>query len=164
LDEPTGPTFWDKPLFAAPNQEEQKTPLPNSAEMYDLSEGKYDSLFLNADKASEIYHAALDTKIIPSSVKLLKSDPVMPDTYSMPSYPKIAALVRLGSVVILSMQIGNDGKPINIIVEKGPKLLIEAVKKAVSDWKYPNDATERQVHVEIQFSFNCPGGKPRKTP
>jgi TonB family protein len=158
LDQSTGPGVWDKPMFALPKESEVR--IPDSESIRNLREGKYDSLFVNApEKPSEIYRASQDIVKIPSKVLMLSSQPIPPNSFVMPDYPIIAGLAHVEGVVSLQLQVGNDGEPINLTIEKGHPLLNEAVKKAASSWKYPKDKAGIQIRVDIQFTYGCPGGR-----
>ncbi len=78
--------------------------------------------------------------------------------FRIPRYPKSAAKAGVQGVVEIEARVGTNGKVEEFIVHKGHEELVDAVKAAVSKWRYkplkldgiPYDI---KINVEVTFSL-----------
>jgi len=156
LDDAVGPGIMDRPIFLVPEKGEQPENVMDSPTLRDVSAGKYDVLFQGApDKPSELYRAAQDHPF-PPVVRLLNSSvPLGEGTFTPPTYPPIARLAGIGGRVSFKIEVDPDGKVTNLSFESGHPLLRPAVNDAVSQWRFPKEATSQQIQITIEFGLNC---------
>ncbi len=156
LDQAVGPGVMDKPIFPTPEREELSAKDSDSVTLRDLSEGKYDALFQGApNKPSDLYRAAKNHPP-PPRVRLLSSVPLTPEVFVQPEYPLLARMARVEGAVSFKIEIDTNGGATNLTFESGHPILREAVKKAVSAWRFPKDASNQQIQATIEFTLNCP--------
>lgn len=77
--------------------------------------------------------------------------------YRIPSYPKAAAKTGLQGLVAVEARVGVNGKIQEFTVEKGHAQLVEAVKAAVSKWRYKPlklDGTAYEIKINVEVVFN----------
>jgi TonB family protein len=156
LGRAVGPGVMEKPAFATPAGDSPPPMFLDSATLSDLSAGKYDPMFKGApDKPSDLYRAS-QSHPVPPSVQLLSSAPISPELYVPPEYPPLARAARVEGEVFFKFDIDSSGGAINLSFESGHPLLLEAVKKAVSSWRFPKDAANQQISATVDFTLNCP--------
>lgn len=156
LDQAVGPGVMDKPMIPIPEREEQPAIDSESVTLRDLREGKYDRLFQGAPHKTTDLYVAAQTRPPSPSVRLLSSVPLAPEVFVQPEYPPLARMARVEGVVSFNIEIDTNGDTTNLGFESGHPLLREAVKKAVSGWRFPKDAPSRQIEATIEFTLNCP--------
>lgn len=155
LDEALGPGVLDRPIFHLDEPGQAAKKDSDSSNLESLSSGKYDALFLGApDKPSELYHAAQNLPPLPS-IQLVSSVPVAPKAFAAPNYPPIAKLARVEGSVSFTIVVDPTGSVTNLSFQSGPPLLYGVVKKASSDWRFPEDSSPHEIHAVISFSLNC---------
>lgn len=155
LDRAVGPGAMDQPIFPILGKEDVSAKESSSVALRDINAGKYDALFQGApDKPSELYRAAQNHPP-PPSVRLLSSVPIQPEAFVLPEYPPLARMVGVEGVVSFKVEIDAKGAANNLTFESGHALLREAVKKAVSGWRFPKDACNQQIQLTIEFALNC---------
>ncbi len=76
-----------------------------------------------------------------------------------PEYPAEARMQHIQGVVVLDVQIGQDGAVHNIAVVEGNPVLAEAAVKAVRQWRYRPSAVdgrpvEMQTRITIRFKLH----------
>ena len=145
----------NKPIFAMPEEVQSSVEGSGSAAEQELSAGRYDALFPGAEKVSELYRAARTPPVL-GTAELVRSFPVAPEVFIPPEYPPLAKLARVHGPVSFSIDVTDSGAASNLIFESGPKLLYEAVRGAVIQWKFPTEAFGVQIHTTIGFNLNCP--------
>jgi TonB family protein len=157
LDQPFGPGVLDKPIFPKvvdeepPVKEEQNSPM-----LLDLSAGKYDVLFKGApDRPSELYRAAQIKPAIPN-VHLVSSAPFQPTEPGLPKYPPLARAAHVEGAVTFKIAVDASGSVRDITFDSGSPLLRGVVKQAVSNWRFSEEAFNKQVQATVDFSLNCP--------
>lgn len=155
LDRAVGPSVMDKPVFPTSDKDEPSVNGLDSVTEQDLSAGKFDVLFQGAPhKPSELYRAARNPPPLPP-VHLVSSVPFAPEILIMPEYPSIAKTAHVKGSVSFSIDIDEGGAATNLAFEGGPVLFHEAVKTAVSKWRFPRDASGQQIQATIEFGLNC---------
>lgn len=157
LEQAVGPGVIYKPRLWMPEGDKASVRAPESPSIGPLSEGRFDALFPGApDKPSDLYRAAQDRHPPAPSVRLLTSEPFQPEVFVDPQYPSFVKFVRVEGVVSFKLQVDSDGTPTDLTFEDGKPLLQEAVRKAMSGWKFPKEAYNQQVRASIEFKMNCP--------
>lgn len=157
LDQAVGHKVVDKPMLAVPEREVRAAEDTHPAVLRDLSIGKYDALFQGAPhKASDLYRAA-QNRPPPPSVRLLSSTSISPEVFVEPEYPPLAKLVGLEGVVSFTVEIDSSGAATDLTFESGHPMLREAVRKVVSNWKFPPSASGQRIQATIGFALNCRG-------
>ncbi|SRR6266403_2521006 len=155
LDQIVGPGVIDKPVFAI---SEEKIPdkFPDSTNLRDLGEGKYDALFQGApNRPSDLYRVAQIAPPSPS-VRLLHSAPAEPEVLIKPQYPKLARMTLVEGQVEFRVDVDTNGNATNVTIESGHALLRTAVKVAVGAWRFPREVPGLQIHATLEFRLNCP--------
>jgi hypothetical protein len=157
LDHPFGPGVLDKPMF--PNVVNEEPPVKEehySPMLLDLSAGKYDVLFKDApDRPSDLYRASQIKPAIPS-VHLVSSAPFQPTEPILPKYPPLARAAHVEDAVNFKIAVDASGGVRGITFHSGSPLLRGAVEEAVSNWKFSEEAFNKQVQATVDFSLNCP--------
>ena len=152
LDHAVGPGVMDRPIFAA-SQEGKRAQGPESAAMRDLGAGRYDALFKKARaKLSELYRSAHNPTPGPA-IRLLSSTPFQPEILVLPVYPQMARIAHLTGPVAFKVGVNQDGTTADISFESGHPLLQNAVREAVSAWRFSKDASGK--HVQATIDFQC---------
>ena len=155
LDTAVGPGVMDKPMFPISEKEAHSANKLHSVTLQDLSAGKYDVLFQGApNKPSDLYRAAQNPPP-PPSVRLMDSAPIAPENFVAPGYPPLARLAHVEGVLSFTVEIDANGGTGILVFQSGHPLLREAVKKAVSGWKFRQDASIQQIKATIEFTLNC---------
>jgi TonB family protein len=70
-----------------------------------------------------------------------------------PEYPALARRMNLTGAVKVNLVIGADGSIKDVKVQGGHPLLVEAVQKALKNWKYAAGSSETTEQVEFRFRF-----------
>ncbi len=155
LDQLAGPGVIDRPVFPI-SENRTSDKFPDSPNLRDLGEGKYDALFAGApNKPSDLYRAAQVPTPQPI-VRLLRSLPAEPEVLTMPEYPVLARRTGVEAEVELTVDIDTNGNVTNVTVERGHALLRDAAKEAASTWKFPREVPGLQIHATVEFRLNCP--------
>jgi TonB family protein len=158
LDQLLGSSVSDRPVF--PSFDEPKTTLPpESSLLRDIAAGKYDVLFERSpDKASDVYRIA---KLpIPDPEIFITLSPQLPaETLLPPQYPPIGRLAKIDGIVHVKFRIAKDGSTESVTVEDGHPMLRPATEQAVSAWRFPKEAANRDVQAAISFKSNCSAPK-----
>jgi TonB family protein len=150
---PTG--VLDRPIIAGLTEPVGVRP-PNGDAARALASGEYDRLFDGApDRPSDLYRASQIRPPTPE-VLLRSSVPFQPENFVRPEYPPIARLARIEGAVVVTFQIDANGGATGIQFESGHPMLRPAVENAVSQWKFPKEATHQQIKATIDFRTNCP--------
>lgn len=156
LEKPFGPGVLDRPIFPTLAQEKRHPETSDAATIKDILAGVYDGLFPGApDKPSELCREAEKPPPPPPSVRLVSSEPLHPASFALPGYPPLARLVEVEGKVSLKVGVSADGTVTQMSVESGHPLLGPAAKDAVSRWKFPKGAQDRQTQVTLDFKLNC---------
>jgi len=154
MDQAVGPGVMDKPMITLP-EEGNSSSNDDSAALQGLNAGKYDELFEGAkDKVSDLYRAAQTHPLAPS-VRLVESIPFTPDSPILPKYPPIARAARVEGQVKFTATIDSLGTPNLVTLEGGNPLLKLGVRETIESWKFPEDATNHEIHGTIEFLLNC---------
>jgi len=77
-----------------------------------------------------------------------------------PEYPELAKDQRVSGTVVLSAQVGVDGKVRQVRIISGPRLLTAAAADAVRQWRYAPtllDGNAIETQVQISLVFHLPG-------
>jgi TonB family protein len=164
LDDAVGPGIMDRPIFLLPEKGEQPENAMDWPTLRDVSAGKYDALFQGTPdiatdsatgKPSDLYRAAQDHPF-PPVVRLLNSSvPLREGTFIPPTYPPIARLTGTGGRVSFKIEVDPNGKATKLSFESGHPLLRQAVNDAVSQWRFPKEATSQEIQITIEFGLNC---------
>jgi len=156
LDEATGQSPWEKPVFPLAEVTTTSASTLESSAMQAIADGEYDMLFgQTADRPSALYRLAKDAPSRLPFIELKKSDPVRPITYVSPVYPPIAKAARVQGSVEFHLSIGRYGAVENTVIESGPKMLWQAVSEATAKWKFPAEDEGKLVQASIGFGLNC---------
>jgi TonB family protein len=155
LDKAFASGVWDRPTFGGLTEPAPAT-VQNSDAAGALASGEYDRLFAGApDRPSDLYRASQIRPPAPD-VLLRSSVPFQPEKFVRPEYPPIARLARIEGAVVVTLQVDADGSVTDVQFESGHLMLRAAVKNAVSEWKFPKDAADKQIKATIDFRTNCP--------
>lgn len=155
LDNIAGPTAMDKPVFDLNAAASDPPLVKNPVIAQKLAAGDYDDLFPGStQKASAIYKASL-VKAPEPTVSLTDSSPVKPTVFTLPPYPRLPLLAAHQGWARLHLMVAADGTVSTTTVYEGSKLFEGVVKDAVIGWKFPPDASEREVTVSLEFKLNC---------
>lgn len=76
-----------------------------------------------------------------------------------PDYPVEARTQHIQGVVVLDIQIGQDGVVHNVVVVEGNPVLVESARKAVKQWRYQPyvlDGRMVEMQARIKFRFTLP--------
>jgi TonB family protein len=156
LDQAVGQGVMEKPIFPLPTKDEPTPSVLNAEISQELRSGRYEVLFQGApDKLSDLYLAAQSRPPSPS-IQLLSSLPFQPQVLVLPEYPPLARLANIEGSVAFKTEIGSDGSTTNLFFESGHPMLRPTVEKAVSAWKFSNEAVHQQIRATIEFKTNCP--------
>ena len=68
-----------------------------------------------------------------------------------PTFPDLAKKMHLTGVVKVTLTIAPDGRVKNIEFHGGHPVLIEAVQRALKQWKYAPTGSESTVLLEFKF-------------
>ena len=68
-----------------------------------------------------------------------------------PVYPELARKLHISGSVKVNLVIGADGLIKDTQFQGGHPLLVEAVQKALKDWKYAPASSETEMLVEFKF-------------
>lgn len=154
LDAAAGPNAAERPIFGADTQPPPGS-LPEQTRKM-LASGGYDPLFPGAPhKPSTLYQAA---QVVPakSSVVLVSSSPISPDSPILPAYPPIARLAHIEGNVAIAAVIDASGHTARIESTSGHPMLAGAAKEAVKAWRFSTDRADQQIKAEFHFALNCP--------
>jgi len=154
LDKITGPTVMDKPTFAVGDAVDP--PLPNDRlTLQNLSGGEYNELFPGTTlKASEIYNASFIKPPDPT-VQLTDSSPVRPINFTLPKYPRLPFLAAHEGWARVHLVVDPEGAVSSVLFYEGSKLFEGVVRDAIQGWRFPPDASKRDVTVSLDFKLNC---------
>jgi protein TonB len=121
-----------------------------------LSAGKYDALFKDTpDRPSDLYRAAQIKPAIPN-VHLQSSTPFQLSKPILPKYPPLARAAHVEGAVTFKIAVDANGGVSDITFDSGSPLLREAVKNAVSSWRFTEEAFNQQIRASVDFALNCP--------
>lgn len=155
LDQATGQSPWEKPIFAVPDTAPPAAPASQSAALQAIADGKYDEVFGDApDRPSALYRLAQNVPRQPF-IEMTKSDPVRPSIYVDPLYPPIARAARVHGVVDFHLEVGGDGAVKDFAIDSGPKMLWQSTADAIAKWKFSPDDSGKVVQGSIRFGLNC---------
>jgi len=146
----------EKPIFQT-NPVESR-PVPNTALVSAIRDGRYDELFGKESGVSAIVNEADQPAPLPPSAVIESVTPIAPSAPKIPVYPPIAKAARVEGLVNLTFDISREGKVGNILAVDGPKMLQFGVVDAVSKWSFPESAWGSSGHAAIRFSLNCKSG------
>ena len=156
LDKAVGPGVMDEPMFPVSESAEAPVKSTDPEALRDVGAGKYDALFPTApDTPSDLYRAS-QTRPISPSIRLMSSAPLEPEVFVAPVYSPIARLGHIQGFVSFTIDTDFDGRVKNLIFDSGSPFLQTSVKKASSEWKFPQNPSALQIHAVIEFSLNCP--------
>jgi protein TonB len=85
----------------------------------------------------------------------MTSTPVPPEVFVQPGYPPLARMAKVEGSVSLRIEVDTDGAVTDSTIVSGNPLFARAVKEAVVGWKFPRDASQREVQATIEFILNC---------
>jgi TonB family protein len=155
LDKALGPGAMDKPIF--PLDSSEPTTLPHSDLLYQILDGKFNSLFGEQTKVSEIAQEATKGPPAPPTIEIESVSPIAPDVSELPKYPPIAKLAHLEGIVEVSFDVDDGGGVQNIAFTNPPRLrmLQPAVAEALSKWNFPQPARGKSGKASIRFRLNC---------
>jgi outer membrane biosynthesis protein TonB len=68
-----------------------------------------------------------------------------------PVYPELARRIHLTGSVKVTLVVGADGLIKDTQFHGGHPVLVEAVQKALKDWKYAPGSSETEVLLEFKF-------------
>lgn len=68
-----------------------------------------------------------------------------------PEYPEIAKQLKISGSVKVELVIAADGTIKNMKILGGHPVLVEAVQKALKQWKYAPSATESTMQLDFKF-------------
>jgi len=156
LQQAVGPGVMEKPVFQVSEAAEVPPSATDSEALREVSDGKYDGLFLASTvKASDLYRDA-QIRPAPPTVRLVSSSVPMPtETFTLPEYSLIARAAGVQGRVSFETEIDPSGNATNLTVSSGAPLLLPSVKKAVSQWRFPKEASGQQIQITIEFALNC---------
>jgi len=158
LDEATGQSPWEKPIFPLVEAGLTARPTDQSPILQAIAAGRYDELMKEApDRPSDLYKLAQNAPRKPFT-ELAESTPVRPVQYLEPVYPPIAKAARVHGVVEFHLTIAGDGSTEQITIDSGPKMLWKAVSDAIGKWKFAGADAGKRVHGSIRFGLNCAAG------
>ncbi len=150
LDQATGPTVMDRPVFA---QGGQKSPPPETDSLRDVGEGKFDGLFQGApDKPSDLYRAARHPPRLPEVRVAL---PVQAQKLVTPTYPPLARLARIQGIVAVRLKTNPEGGVSTFTIENGHPMLRGSVEEAVKGWRFSKEQANQEIEGKIEFEA-CP--------
>jgi TonB family protein len=155
LDKALGPGAMDKPIF--PLDSSEPTPPPHSDLLDQILDGKFNSLFEEQTKISEIAQEATKGPPAPPASEIESVSPIAPDVSELPKYPPIAALAHLEGIVEVSFDVDDRGDVQNIVFTNPPRLrmLQPAVAEALSKWNFPQSGRGKTGKASIRFRLNC---------
>lgn len=154
MDQGLGKTVFDlvPPLLKMPDHAGDESRLRT---LRAVSEGTYDELFQGAsERPSNLYRLSQTVPAHPA-VELVSALPIQPEAFALPVYPQLARQARVWGSVSFKFDVNSDGVPANLTIESGPPMLREAVMRAVSVWRFPNDASGQQIQATIGFGLGC---------
>ena len=156
LDGGAGPDVWNKPIFHTTSDKPSAGEKPDATLGGNLRSGKYDALFTNRDKFSDLYRLAESSPPYQgATVRLLSSTPVMPTDPTLPHYPPIARAARVSGTMTVNFLVNTKGETEDITFDEGPPMLRASVTEAITGWKFEvGDAGER-VRATFDFDLNC---------
>jgi TonB family protein len=64
-------------------------------------------------------------------------------------------MAKVEGSVSLRIEVDTDGAVTDSTIVSGNPLFARAVKEAVVGWKFPRDASQREVQATIEFILNC---------
>jgi TonB family protein len=95
--------------------------------------------------AEPIFYApSFSTAIYGENVRKLKSS-------AAPEYPELAKRMNIRGVARVELTIAPDGTVKNVKELGGNPVLVDALKRAVSKWRY--EPAEKSTFAEVQFTF-----------
>jgi TonB family protein len=151
---PAGVIYRHKPFFT--NDVKMPDDVPDSHVLKDLDGGRFDALFPAGDeKPSELYRRALN-RILPPTIKLVRSTPIAPEEFPTLEYPPLARMAHMEGTVVVDIEVDTSGRDVGIEYRSGIPMLSAAVQNSAGRWKFPSGEDARHVEVTIQFSHNCP--------
>jgi len=68
-----------------------------------------------------------------------------------PVYPELARRLHISGTVKVTLIVGTDGVIKDAQFQGGHPVLVEAVQKALKDWKYAPASSETAIPVEFKF-------------
>ncbi len=155
LDKATGQSPWDKPIFPSSEAAATPSPVPQSAALKAIADGKFDEVFGDApDRPSVLYRLAQNAPRQPF-IELTNSQPARPTVYVDPIYPPIAKAARVHGTVEFHLTVGSDGSAENVAIDSGPKMLWQTVNEAITKWKFSAGDFGQSVKGSIRFGLNC---------
>lgn len=87
---------------------------------------------------------AISTAIYGENVRKLKSS-------SPPEYPELAKRMNIRGIARVELTVAPDGTVRNVKELGGNPVLVDALKRAVSKWRY--EPAENSTFLEVQFTF-----------
>jgi len=157
LNQAVGPGVMEKPVFQVSEAPEPPPSPRDSAELRDVSDGKYDGLFPRGSlTASELYRSAQNRPTIPAVRLLSSSVPLPVETFTLPEYSPIARVARVEGRVSFQIEIDPNGGATNLTFGSGAPLLLPSVTKAVNQWRFPKEFSGQQIQITLEFALNCP--------
>jgi TonB family protein len=156
LDKALGPGVWDRPMFSVGDTGAR--PRPDSELVQEIRDGKYDALFGKGELVSQIALDAAKLPPPPPSIEIESVTPIAPISPKLPVYPPIAKAARVEGLVNVTFEISAEGKPHNIVVVDGPRMLQQSVIDGLSGWSFPQSAWGSSGRAAIRFRRNCAAG------
>lgn len=87
---------------------------------------------------------AISTSIYGENARKLKSS-------SPPEYPELAKRMNIKGIARVELTVAPDGTVRNVKELGGNPVLVDALKRAVSKWRY--EPAENSTFLEVQFTF-----------
>jgi len=156
LDKVLGPGVWDRPMFSVGDTETRSR--PDSELVQEIRDGKYDALFGKGELVSQIALDAAKLPPPPPSIEIESVTPIAPISPKLPVYPPIAKAARVEGLVNVTFEISAEGKPQNIVVVDGPRMLQQSVIDGLSGWSFSQSAWGSSGRAAIRFRRNCTAG------
>lgn len=156
LDQVMGTSVMDKPVFDLPKNNHSSLANADVGDLDDLRNGSFDFLFEKApDKLSELFRESQNAVPAPT-VKLVSSSPFSPISPVLPMYPPIAKAAHVNGLVHVQFDVTSTGNISNLAFIDEKYMLHKSVSAAVTDWKFPKEATGQRIEAVIEFNMNCP--------
>jgi TonB family protein len=97
---------------------------------------------------------ALIGLIVPLPMSSQESEPLKPTKKVLPAYPEVLKHAGISGTVRVRVIIAPDGTVKDVEAKGGGAIFIDAVTKAVKQWRYLPTG-EHQRFAEITVSFEC---------
>ena len=97
---------------------------------------------------------ALLALVVPLPVSSQEAEPLKPTKKVLPAYPEVLKHAGISGTVRVRVTIGPDGTVKDVEARGGGAIFIDAVTKAVKQWRYLPTGEHQRIS-EVTVSFEC---------